>query len=444
MKQLGVFEDIKEAINCAYEAQKILMRDFTTMDRDRFIDAIKKKILPVVEEETVNEFNETGYGRLEQKLMKNIGSISDQVGTSALKSNVMASSAGLTVEYDAPYGLVGALTPVTNGLVTIACNSMCMIAAGNTVVFNAHPAAKEAAAMAVNLINEAVVEAGGPENLATMVRIPTKETLDVIMTDPKVQLLIGTGGEGMVNLLMGASKKCIAAGPGNPPVIIDETADVKKAAQTLIEMVPFENNMLCITEKVAFVVESVYDEFIEELKNCKARVLTDEEVEKVIALCIQEKPDGGYSPNKKYVGKNANVILEDAGVTPSDYDLQLAVIEADVENPFVPCEQLMPIFPVVKCKDFAEAMDRAVEAEHGYRHSAAIWSTDMHRITEFGRRIDTTCYAANGPTVAATGVGGTGTGSATIATHTGEGFTDPSTFCRVRRFAMAGGDGYVV
>jgi len=442
--QRGVFDNIQDAIDAAYDAQKLLVREYTTMDRDRFIAAIKEKIIPVVEEETISEFKETGYGRLEQKLVKNIGSIQDQPGTECLKNNVMASSAGLTVEYNAPYGLVGALTPVTNGLVTIACNSMCMIAAGNSVVFNAHPASKEAAAKAVNLINEAVVEAGGPENIATMVRIPTKETLDCIMTSPKVQLLIGTGGEGMVNLLMASSKKCIAAGPGNPPVIVDETADVVKAARTLAEMVPFENNMLCITEKEAFVVEEVFDEFVGEMIKCGARVLTAEEAVKVASTVLMVTPEGTYAPNKKYVGKNANVILEAANVEPSEGDLQLAIILADNDNPFVACEQLMPIFPVVKCKDFDEAMDRAVAAEAGKRHSAAIWSSNMGRITEFGRRIDTTCYAANGPTVAATGVGGTGTGSATIATHTGEGFTDPSTFSRVRRFALAGGDGYVI
>ena len=443
MEQLGVFENVQDAIDAAYEAQKEIAKA-TTMQRDEYIKAIKAKIGPLVEAETIREFEETGYGRLEQKIIKNIGSVQDNPGTEMLKTVVMASSAGLTVEYDAPYGLIGALTPVTNGLVTVACNTMCMIAGGNTVTFNAHPSGKEAAATAVHLVNEAIIEAGGPANCCTMVRIPTMETLDVIMNDPKVSLLIGTGGEGMVKTLMSSSKKVIAAGPGNPPVIIDATADVKAAAATLYEMVPFENNLLCITEKEAFVEAPVYDEFIDEMVALGARVLTDEEAAKVAELCVFKTDSGALMPNKKYVGKDANVILKDAGCEPSDFDLLLCIVKADKDYPFVACEQMMPIFPVVKCDDFADCVEQACKAEAGKHHSAAIWSRDIEHITEFGRVIGTTNFAANGSTAAGTGLGGTGTITATIATFTGEGFTDPSTFCRRRRMALGGGLGYIV
>jgi propionaldehyde dehydrogenase len=445
-KMLGVFDDINDAIDTAYDAQIKLM-EFSTDDRQKFIDEIKKEALKVVNEETVKEFEETGYGRLDQKLIKNYGSIADNPGTEDLANHaeIMVSSKGVTYELRAPYGLVGALTPVTNGLVTVTCNAMTMLAAGNTIVFNAHPAAKEAAAKSVDLINRAVVAAGGPVNTATMVRIPTMESLDVIMGSPKVKLLIGTGGEAMVDKLMTANKKVIAAGPGNPPAIVDETADVKAAAKALCEFVPFENNMLCITEKEAFVVESVYDEFIQTMKESGARILTKAEGDKVAAAMISPNASGKLMPNKRYVGKNANVILKAAGIDVDEsIDLKLAVIEAGPDHPYVMCEQLMPIFPVVKCRDFEEAMKFAVKAEGGCRHSAAIWSNDITRVTEFGKRIGTSCYAQNGPTVAATGVGGTGYGSSTIATHTGEGFTTPSTFTRVRRFAMGNGGGYVI
>ena len=378
------------------------------------------------------------------KLMKNRGSIIEAAGTEAIQPKVMASSKGLTVEYRAPYGLVAALTPVTNGLPTVACNTMAMIAAGNSIVFNAHPAGKENAAKAVDLLNRAVMEAGGPENLATMPRIPNTDTLKEMMESPLVSLLIGTGGEGMVDLLMSAKKKVIAAGPGNVPTIIDETADVARAAQTLMMNVPVENTMLCITEKEAFVVEEVFDEFMAQMQKLGARLLTQEEAEKVAAVAVYQEPNGKWMPVKKFVGRDPNVILEAAGVTPSDYDLRLAIIDANMDCPFVPCEQLMPIFPVVKCKDFAEAERLAVETEHGYHHSASIWTGSLERATHFGKLINTTCFAMNGATVAACGMDGTGTGSVTIATGTGEGFTNPATFTRVRRFAMAHGAGYIV
>jgi propionaldehyde dehydrogenase len=311
-------------------------------------------------------------------------------------------------------------------------------------VFNCHPAAKLAGATAVRLVNEAVVEAGGPENLATMVREPNTETLGVIMNSPKVKLLIGTGSEVMVKLLMSSNKKVIAAGPGNPPTVIDETANIKRAAALLYENVPFENNMLCVLEKEAFVVEQVFDEFVNELIALGARLLTPEETEKLVSASLVQNGEGGWGANKAMVGKDANVVLENAGVKPSEGDLRLAICLVDHKHPFVDAEQMMPIFPIVKCKDFEQAVEWAIEAEHGFRHSASVWTKDINRATEFGRRIDTTCLSHNGPTVAAAGVGGTGEGSATIATSTGEGFTNPASFTRIRRFAMAEGGGYVV
>lgn len=354
----GVFELIEDAIDAAYEAQHILEAQYTTEDRQKFIDNVKAEALKVVNEETIKEFEETGYGRLDQKLLKNYGSIADNPGVESLKHQVLASGKGVTVEFAAPYGTVGALTPVTNGLVTVVCNTLSMLAAGNTIVFNAHPAGKESAAKACDLVNRAIIEAGGPDNVCTMIANPTYETLDVIMASDKISLLIGTGGEGMVAKLMSSSKKVIAAGPGNPPAVVDETANVKQAAEVLYTQVPFENNMLCITEKEAFVVESVYDEFVQAMKDCGARVLTEEEAQKVIDLCIAPDANGKLMPNKKFVGKNANVILKAAGVDVDEsVDLQLAVILTDsTDHPYVLCEQLMPIFPICKVKDWDAAM----------------------------------------------------------------------------------------
>ncbi|MDR1088499.1 MAG: aldehyde dehydrogenase [Coriobacteriales bacterium] len=442
--ELGVFTQVEDAIDAAYEAQKTLVRDYTTEDRDRFIKAIQSAFLEIVEAETIAEFEETGYGRLDQKIVKNIGTISEAESTADLKARVMASSKGVTVEYYAPYGLCGALTPVTNGLVTVACNSMTMLAAGNTIIFNCHPAAKLAGAKAVKLVNQSVIDAGGPANIATMAAEPTKASLDAILESPKVALIIGTGSEEMVNIIMKSSKKVIAAGPGNPPTILDDSADIEKAAFWLSFAMPFENNMLCITEKEIFALEKAYAPFLAAMQEKGARVLTAEETEKVTKTALIALDNGKHVANKAYVGKNANVILEAAGVTPSEGDLQLCLVEVDRNHPFVLTEQMMPIIPVVKCASFEEAMDAAVVAECGYRHSAAVWTNDWKHANEFGRRINTSIFVHNGATVAATGLGGTGNGSATIATTTGEGVTTAKTFTRVRRFAMGDGGGWVL
>lgn len=440
----GVFDDVNEAIDAAYEAQITLARDFSTEDRDRFINAIKAAFLEIIEAETIAEFEETGYGRLDQKITKNIGTISEGETTAALQSVAMTSSKGVTVEFQAPYGLCGALTPVTNGLVTIASNSMTMLAAGNSIIFNCHPAAKRAGAKAVKLVNKTIIEAGGPANIATMAAEPDKASLDAILESPKVALIIGTGSEEMVNIIMKSSKKVIAAGPGNPPTIIDESADINKAAFWLSFAMPFENNMLCVTEKEIFVLEKVYDQFMAAMKEQGARILTADETQSVVDTALIKLDNGKYVANKAYVGKDANVILKGAGLTPSEGDLLLCLVEVEKDHPFVLAEQMMPVIPVVKCATFEEAMDAAVVAEGGCRHSAAIWTNDWDHANEFGRKIDTSIFVHNGATVAATGIGGTGNGSATIATTTGEGVTTARTFTRTRRFCMGNGGGWVL
>lgn len=441
---MGVFERMEDAVDAAYQAYLDLSENCSTEERQAYIDAIKEECLKIVNDVTRREFEETGYGRLDQKLIKNYGSIAENPGCESLHHTVMASGKGVTVEFAAPVGLVGALTPVTNGLVTVACNTMSMLAAGNTIVFNAHPGAKKIAAETVDLINKAVTGKGGPANVCTMVAEPTLDTLEVIMSSPKVKLMIGTGGEGMVARLMSGNKKVVAAGPGNVPTLVDETCDVVKAAQTIYNFASFENTMLCITEKEAFVVDAVYDQFMDTLRECGARILTKEEGDILTEALVSKNANGKYMPNKKYVGKDPSVILKDHGIEVGENpDPLLAIIECDMYDPFVMCEQLMPVFPVVRCKDFEEAMKWAIEAEAGCHHSAAIWTKDLDRATLFGRRIGVTCLAMNGPTVGATGAGGTGFGSATIATTTGEGFTTPNTFTRIRRFAMCGGAGYI-
>ena len=439
----GVFKTVKEAIEAAKAAQKQLVSAHTLEDRDRFIGGIRTKFMANMDMLTKYELDESGYGRIEDKVAKTTGAVMLSQGTEALPKNMYASDKGLTVEYYAPYGVIGGVTPVTNPIATVAGNGIACVASGNGIVFNAHPAAKGCTAAAVRLINEAIVEEGGPDNLICMVEVPNMETLDEIMASPDIQLLVGTGGPGMVKTLMKSGKKVVAAGAGNPPSIVDETADIEKAAEGIYGSSSFDNNLLCIAEKEIFVVDAIFDKFMAALEKVGAHRLTREQADKVTEMCLGKTPDGEYVANKKMVGKCANVILEQAGIK-IDTDPRIAIFEAKNDEPFVQTEQMMPIIPVVRCKDFQEAMERAVAAEHGNRHSASIWSKDIDRVTAFGRVINTTIYVQNGGTMAAFGIGGSGTNSPTIATPTGEGVTGPATFTRRRRFCMAGGGNYLL
>lgn len=441
--QYGIFDEVAPAIEACKAAQKEYVTKYSLEDRDRIIDSMRKAFMDNMDFFTKSEFEEAGYGRIEDKVAKNTGAFTLSPGTECLKTNMYASDKGLTVEYYAPFGIIGAVTPVTNPVATIAGNGIAALASGNGIVFNVHPGAKNTSAAAVKIANEAIVAAGGPDNMLVMVKEPTMATLDDIMFNPAVKLLVGTGGPGMVKTLMGSGKKVVAAGAGNPPSIIDETADIKKAAAGITESSSFDNNLLCIAEKEMFVVDAVYDAFLEEMKAVGNVVISAEDAEKVTKLVVLEAPDGTKYINKKYVGKCANVILEAAGI-PCPTDPRLALFEADYDHPLVWIEQMMPIIPVVRCKDFEEAMERAYAAEQDNKHSASIWSKNIDHVTAFGTIINTTIFVQNGGTMAAFGIGGSGTNGPTIATPTGEGVVDGSVFTRRRRFCMADGGNYLL
>lgn len=443
---MGVFEKIEDAIDASIAAQKELMAKFTTEDRQKMIDNIKKTALEHLEEVCKMEYEETGYGRYEDKVLRNGGGFAATPDTKDVPIKVFSGSKGLTIEYYAPFGVVGAITPVTNPAATIIANTICNLAVGNSLVFNPHPAGVKTANWTIDMVNRAIVEVGGPENMCTAAAQPTMDTLDAILKHPKIHLVLGTGGPAMVRGLFASGKKVICAGPGNPPSIIDSSADVKRAAYEVTQSSTFDNNILCVAEKEIFVVADVYDEFIKELENIGNYHLTAEEADKLREICLVKNPEGSpepYSANKKFVGKNANVILEAAGIHV-DGDPRQAFFEADNMDPFVQTEQMMPIMPIVKCDNFEQAMERAHFAEHGNRHSASIWTKDLYHATAFGKIIETTIFVMNGRTFAAFGLGGEGSNVPTIATPTGEGPAGPGAFARHRRFAMADGQGFVI
>lgn len=391
----GIFKSIEDAIEAARVAQQDLYLNYTLEDRDNFIAKIRVAMMAEMEDFAREEFEETGYGRIEDKIAKNTGAVMLSQGTEAIPQNMYASDKGLTVEYYAPYGVLGAVTPVTNPAATIVGNGLAAVASGNSVVFNAHPNAKKTSTHTIQTINKAIVEAGGPDNLLTMAESPDMETLAAIMNSPTVKLLVGTGGPGMVNTLMRSGKKVVAAGAGNPPSIVDDTVDLAKAAEGLYGSASFDNNLLCIAEKEVFVLDSVFDAFVKEFEKVGARYMTREDADKVIAGCILKDENGKSYANKIWIGKCANKILEGCGVKEAG-DPRIAFYEANFDEDFVQLEQMMPILPFVRCKTFEEALELAYKAEHDCKHSASIWSNDIDRVTKFGKMINTTIYVQNG------------------------------------------------
>lgn len=445
----GVFVRIEDAIEAGYIAQLNYVKHFQLKDREKIIAAIREAVIENKEKLAQMVFEETKLGRYEDKIAKHELVASKTPGTEDITTAAFSGDEGLTIVEQAPFGLVGAVTPVTNPTETIINNSISLLAAGNAVVLNVHPSSKASCAFVVNLINQAIQDAGGPKNLVSMVKDPTLETLNRIIESPKVKLLVGTGGPGMVKTLLKSGKKAIGAGAGNPPVIVDETADLKQAAKSIIEGASFDNNLLCIAEKELFVIDSVADDLIFQMLNEGAYMLDQQQLSKLMSFALEEnvhQEAGGcsldnkreYHVSKDWVGKDAASFLRQIGVACEE-NIKLLICEVDFDHPFVQLEQMMPVFPIVRVGDLDEAIEMALLAEHGNRHTAIMHSKNVDHLTKFARAIETTIFVKNASSLAGVGFGGEGHTTMTIAGPTGEGITSAKTFTRQRRCVLAEG-----
>ncbi len=433
----GVFEDVDAAVEAAWHAQRDWVTHYKVEDRRRIIEAIRSCARSHIEEWCHKIVEETGMGRYEDKVEKHLATINKTPGPECLTTAAISGDTGLMLEEYAPFGVICSITPTTNPTETIINNTISMIAGGNSVVFNVHPRAKRVCADCLQALNTAIVEAGGPANLITMTREPTMDNVDKLAANPKIRLMAGTGGMGMVNALLRSGKKCIGAGAGNPPVIVDETADIELAGKMIYEGASFDNNILCFAEKEVFAIGTAYDGLIHELQKQGAYMLSAAQTEKLVSLCLQMGKEG-WDANKKWVGQDAGKILAAIGVKVPD-SCRLAVCQVTRDHPFVMAEQMMPVLPVVRCASFEEAVECALDAEHGNRHTSSIFSRNVDHMTRFARRIETTIYVKNSATKAGVGIGGEGCCTMTIAGPTGEGITDARSFCRRRRCVLAEG-----
>jgi acyl-CoA reductase-like NAD-dependent aldehyde dehydrogenase len=432
----GVFDTLDAAVEAAGQAYRALDA-MTLAVRDKIIASIRESMLANAESLAREAHEETGLGRWEDKLVKNRLVSRKTPGTEDLVPRAVSGDHGLMLMERAPFGVVGSITPVTNATSTIICNTIGMVAAGNAVVFNVHPSAKRVSIHNVALLNEAIMRAGGPPNLVTTLSEPTIETAQALMKHPGIRLLVVTGGPGVVKVAMQSGKRAICAGPGNPPVVVDETADIEQAARDIVRGASFDNNVVCIDEKEVFVVGCVADALLKALPRHGAIVLNDSQA-KQLANAIFEKRHGpreGGVMKKEFIGKNAGVILGSIGVNVGD-EIRLAVIEVDMNDPLVWTEQLMPVMPVVRVSNVDEAIDASVVVEGGRRHTAIMHSRNIDKLSRMARVMNCSIFVKNGPAFSGLGEGGEGYSSFSIASPTGEGLTGPRSFSRERRCVL--------
>jgi aldehyde dehydrogenase len=431
----GVFQSVEDAVGAAAAAYRQL-RTRTMADRARAVQIVKEICEQQAEELGRLELEETRIGRLDHKIEK-LQIIRRVPGTEWLRSDAWSGDGGLTIEEYAPFGVIGAITPVTHSLPTLAGNVINMVAAGNTVVVNPHPGGARIACEGVRRFNRAFASQLGIENLVTIVEQPTIESASAIFHHREVKLLCVTGGPAVARAALESRKKAVVAGPGNPPVVVDETADLDNAARCIVTGGAYDNNLLCIGEKEVFAVNSIFSGLMDALSRHGGHRLTPPQIESLTKLAFAPPAQAGghWVLNRELVGLDAAVLAARIGVTvPAG--TQLLYGETEQSNPFVPEEQMMPFIPIVRARDFEQAVDLAEEYEHGFRHTAIIHSRNVRHMTIMGRRLDTTLFIKNGPCGAGLGLGGEGYLSFSIATPTGEGVTTPLTFTRVRRCVM--------
>ena len=433
---MGLFATVDEAVAAAAKAQPAFVA-LPLAQRARIIAAIRATMLENGEALARAAHAETGLGRVEDKVVKNRLVTEKTPGLEDLYPGTVTGDHGLTLTEPAPFGVIGAITPCTNPTSTVICNAIGMLAAGNTVVFNAHPAAKACSAQTVALLNRAVVAAGGPPNVATAVLNPTVESAQQVMRHPGVRLLVVTGGGAVVKAAMASGKRAICAGPGNPPAVVDETADLDKAGRDIVLGASTDNNIICVDEKETICVAAAADRLLKAMQAAGAVLVGPHLLPRLEALLLTEQhgPRRHAVVNKELIGKNAADILARIGlaVPPAT---RLGVVEVDVDHPLLWTEQMLPIMPLCRVASVDAAIDLAVAVEGGNRHTAVMHSRNIDALSRMAKACDCSIFVKNGRSQAGLGLDGEGHCSFTIASPTGEGLTGPRSFSRLRRCTM--------
>jgi aldehyde dehydrogenase len=434
----GVFQDANEACAAAHDAF-LQLKVKGVAARAKVVEIVKTLADANAVEWGRIELEETKIGRLDHKIEK-LRIIKLVPGVEWLRPDARSGDHGITLEEFTPFGVIGAITPSTHSIPTLSGNIVNMVAAGNSVVFNAHPSAARCAAIAVRAYNEAIRREIGIENLICIVEKPTLDSFKAICSHEAVRLLCVTGGPMVVKAAMQTGKRAICAGPGNPPVLVDDTCCLKRAAKAIIAGAAYDNNLLCIGEKEVFALDTIADKLMTRMEENGAVKLNSNQLDRLTkaAFTFKEGQGGGCahaSTNKDFIGKDVAVLAKAAGVDVKP-ETQLLFAETDAQHPFVQEEQMMPMLPIVRVKSVEEGIAASKQAEHEYRHTAIIHSHDVEHMTAMARELDTTLFVKNGASPAGLGLGGEGYLSFSIATPTGEGITNPRTFTRVRRCVM--------
>lgn len=433
-QSIAIFDDVDSAIKAANEAY-LRYHELPLKCRSAIIATLRKELeadIPYLAEQAVKE---TGMGNVSHKVIKNKLALEKTPGVEDLKTTALTGDDGMVLFEYSPFGVIGSITPSTNPTETIINNSISMLAAGNAIYFSPHPGAKELSIWLIKRIENLIYKTCGVHNLVVTVSTPSFENTQLMMEHPNIAVLAITGGPAIVTMGLKSGKKTIGAGAGNPPCLVDETAEITKAAQDIVSGASLDNNIPCIAEKAVVVVEQVADELITQMVDYGALLINSAaDVKALKSTCVV---DG--SINKKLIGKSTTTILEAAGLQVPLKEPKLIIVETSEDDPLVMLEQLMPVLPIVRVKNFEEALRVSIKVEDGLHHTAIMHSQNVSRLNKVAQIMQTSIFVKNGPSYAGIGFGAEGFNTFTIATPTGEGTTSARTFCRLRRCTLTNG-----
>jgi propionaldehyde dehydrogenase len=433
----GIYSDVESAVEAAQQAYEELM-SISVRGREALIRAMREASIENANHLGALAVEETRLGRVSAKVQKILLAARKTPGTEDLDPLAYTGDDGLTLVEPAPFGVIGAITPSTNPPSTVINNTISMVASGNAVVINPHPSAKRVSNETVRVLNRAISAAGGPDHLICSIAEPTLETGQAVMSHPGVKLLLVTGGGAVVKAAMTCGKKAVAAGPGNPPVIVDDTANITRAGRNIVDGASFDNNVLCIAEKEIFCFENVADRLKEEMLRHGTVELRGSQRDALVDRCLDLSDSSHPRIRTDMAGKDASVLLKEIGLSAHP-DVRLVLAEVDDPmHPLVQAEQLTPFIPLVRVRNLDEGLEWALQAEHGFRHTAIMHSEHVSRMSRVARAVETTIFVKNAPSYAGLGFGGEGYTTLSIATPTGEGLTSARTFTRQRRCVLAG------
>lgn len=433
MKQ-GIFSSVSDAAAAARAAYE-RFSDLTMNERQEIIEAVKSALLLHTAELARMTVEETGMGVMAHKQKKIELAIMETPGIEDLITDVNTGDHGMTLYELSAFGVACCVQPCTNPCATLISNTIGMLAAGNSVIHCPHPRAIQVSQYVTELIAKAVTEVCGIDNLVVTLNESLIRFTKEIMTHPDVSLVVCTGGPNSLREAMASGKKVIGAGPANPVVIVDETAILEDAARDIVNGASFDNNLMCTSEKSIVAVRSVADTLIEELKKNGVFYVNNEvQMLRLLATVITEN----MTINKKMEGRTAGEILAAAGIACNE-QIRLIVVETGTNHPFATLELLMPLVPIIRAENFDEALETAIEIEQGYHHTAIIHSQWMEHLNRAARKMQTSVFVKNGPSMAGIGFDGDGHTSFTIATITGEGTTSARHFARRRRCTLTSG-----